>query len=88
MTCLHLAIRDFVFIWGLILCALGLSCLLVSIARGRAAHIGDELLEICKYDDEIVRLALSNIREEHALVLGRSNYRKRVARFHDSDATP
>lgn len=74
MNCAHSAIRDFIFLAGLLLCALGVWCLLISFARGRAAAYGDRLLSLCKYDDEIAHMALDNMAKEHARVLRSGQY--------------
>lgn len=46
MNCASVAIRDFVFVSGLLLCALGVACLVVTILRARAARLGDRALQV------------------------------------------
>lgn len=46
MNCASFALRDFVFVAGLILCAIGTACLIVTILRARAARLGDRALEV------------------------------------------
>ncbi|HZO11962.1 MAG TPA: hypothetical protein VFB62_01845 [Polyangiaceae bacterium] len=46
MNCLSTAVRDFVFVAGLILCVIGVACLIVSIIRARAARLGDRALQV------------------------------------------
>ncbi len=46
MNCFSVALRDFVFVSGLIMCVLGLACLLVAIARTRHARLGERALQV------------------------------------------
>ena len=46
MSCFNVAVRDFVFVAGLILCVIGVACLIVTIIRARAARLGDRALQV------------------------------------------
>ncbi len=75
MNCVHSALRDFVFVAGLLLCVFGVACLVVSILRARESSVGAALIDACAGDMETVDLAISNVRAEneamHEALLGK-----------------
>lgn len=46
MSCINIALRDFVFVSGLILCVIGIACLIAAMRRERMARLGDRALQV------------------------------------------
>lgn len=49
MNCINVALRDFVFVAGLVLAIAGVICLLISMGRRRAAELGKEFRAAAKF---------------------------------------